>query len=73
MPGNATSRSATPTYMGAILSDEKARAKGMGEFGQILFPNTKDRGTHVNVSGAVPAKHAPNKENALNGRIPRLR
>jgi iron(III) transport system substrate-binding protein len=31
----------------------------------MLFPNTGDRGTHVNVSGAVVAKYAPQKENAV--------
>jgi iron(III) transport system substrate-binding protein len=31
----------------------------------MLFPNTNDRGTHVNISGAVVAKYAPHKENAL--------
>jgi iron(III) transport system substrate-binding protein len=31
----------------------------------ILFPNTGDRGTHVNISGAVVAKYGPHKENAL--------
>jgi len=31
----------------------------------VIFPNQKDRGTHVNVSGAGVLKHAPNKENAI--------
>jgi iron(III) transport system substrate-binding protein len=31
----------------------------------MLFPNSVDRGTHVNVSGAVVAKYAPHKENAV--------
>jgi ABC-type Fe3+ transport system substrate-binding protein len=31
----------------------------------ILFPNANDRGTHVNISGAVLAKNAPHKDNAL--------
>ena len=30
-----------------------------------MFPNQADRGTHVNVSGAVLAQNAPNKDNAL--------
>ena len=29
------------------------------------FANDKSRGTHVNISGASVAKHAPNKENAV--------
>jgi iron(III) transport system substrate-binding protein len=32
---------------------------------KVLFPNAGDRGTHVNISGVVLAKHAPNKENAI--------
>ncbi len=32
---------------------------------KILFPNSGDRGTHVNISGAVLAKHAPNKPNGV--------
>ena len=53
-------------YMGAMLSDEKEpEQKEWANSVNILFPNTSDRGTHVNVSGAVLAKHAPHKENAL--------
>lgn len=32
---------------------------------KVFFPNQNDRGTHVNVSGAGVAAHAPNKENAI--------
>ncbi len=31
----------------------------------VIFPNQKNRGTHVNVSGAGLLKNAPNKENAI--------
>ncbi len=31
----------------------------------VIFPNQKDRGTHVNISGAGLLKNAPNKENAI--------
>lgn len=31
----------------------------------VIFPNQGDRGTHVNISGAGVAKHAPNKANAI--------
>ena len=31
----------------------------------IFFPNQKNRGTHINISGAGIAKYAPNKENAI--------
>jgi len=32
---------------------------------KVLFPNSQDRGTHVNLSGMALAKHAPNKEAAI--------
>ena len=53
-------------YMGAMLRDEKhPEQKEWANSVNMLFPNTSDRGTHVNVSGAVLAKNAPNKENAI--------
>jgi iron(III) transport system substrate-binding protein len=30
-----------------------------------VFPNQRDRGTHVNVSGVAVTKNAPNKANAV--------
>jgi iron(III) transport system substrate-binding protein len=53
-------------YMGAMLTDEKnPDQKAWANSVNILFPNTGDRGTHVNVSGAVLAKNAPHKDNAI--------
>ncbi|MEM7398272.1 MAG: Fe(3+) ABC transporter substrate-binding protein [Pseudomonadota bacterium] len=53
-------------YMGKMLTDEKhPEQKEWAESVKMLFPNTNDRGTHMNVSGAVLAKNAPNKENGL--------
>ena len=31
----------------------------------IVFPNQKDRGAHVNISGAAVTKHAKNRKNAI--------
>jgi len=31
----------------------------------LVFPNQRDRGTHMFVSGAVVTKHAPNRDNAV--------
>jgi iron(III) transport system substrate-binding protein len=31
----------------------------------VILPTFKDGGTHVNLSGVVLAKHAPNKVNAM--------
>lgn len=53
-------------YMGSMLTDEKhPEQKEWANSVKILFPDTADRGTHVNISGAVVAKFAPNKKNAF--------
>ncbi len=53
-------------YMGAMLQNEKEpEQKQWANSVNILFPNSDGRGTHVNISGAVLAKNAPHKENAL--------
>lgn len=53
-------------YMGAMLTDkENPEQKEWANSVKILFPNTNDRGTHINISGAVVAKYAPHKENAI--------
>ncbi|MBC2858110.1 MULTISPECIES: Fe(3+) ABC transporter substrate-binding protein [Stappia] len=53
-------------YMGAMLNNEKEpEQKDWANSVKILFPNTGDRGTHVNISGVVMAKHAPNPEAAV--------
>jgi iron(III) transport system substrate-binding protein len=41
--------------------DERAAAEKVG----VIFPNQKNRGTHVNVSGAGVLKHAPHKQAAI--------
>lgn len=46
-------------YLGRLLKEDS-------NYGVSLFwPNQKDRGAHVNVSGAGLTKHAPNKEGAV--------
>jgi len=53
-------------YMGAMLNDKKEpEQKAWAESVNILFPNSADRGTHINVSGAVLAKYTPHKDNAV--------
>ncbi len=53
-------------YMGKMLTNEKEpEQKDWANAAKILFPNAKGRGTHVNVSGAILAKNAPNKDAAL--------
>jgi iron(III) transport system substrate-binding protein len=54
-------------YMGKMLTDEKhPEQKEWANSVKMLFPSSNDRGTHMNVSGAVLAKNAPNKDNGLN-------
>lgn len=49
-------------YFGKMLKDEKQRVWADAVY--INFPNQKNRGTHVNVSGVAMAKYAPNAKNA---------
>ncbi|WP_019613196.1 Fe(3+) ABC transporter substrate-binding protein [Psychromonas ossibalaenae] len=50
-------------YLGKMLADPKQVS--WAEAVDINFPNQKTTGSHVNVSGVVLAKYAPNKENAV--------
>ena len=53
-------------YVGLMITNEKEpEQKEWASAIKVLFPNTKDRGTHVNISGMALAKNAPTKENAL--------
>jgi iron(III) transport system substrate-binding protein len=53
-------------YMGVMLTnEEEPEQKEWANSVDILFPNTEERGTHVNLSGAVVIKDAPHKENAV--------
>lgn len=53
-------------YMGRMQTNEKdPEQKDWAAAVRILFPNADDRGTHVNLSGMVLAKHAPNTDNAV--------
>lgn len=53
-------------YMGAMLQNEKEpEQKEWANSAKILFPTFEDGTTHVNISGMVLAKHAPNKAEAM--------
>lgn len=53
-------------YVGLMQTNEKEpEQKEWAGSIKVLFPNTDDRGTHVNISGMALAKNAPNKDNAL--------
>lgn len=49
-------------YLGKMLQDPKQVVWANAV--NLNFPNQEDRGSHINVSGAVIAKHAPNKKAA---------
>jgi len=46
-------------YFGKMLQDKEQKA--WADAVELNFPNQNDRGAHLNVSGAVMAKYAPNK------------
>ena len=46
-----------------MLNDDKQKVWADAVY--INFPNQKNRGAHVNISGMAMAKYAPNKANAL--------
>lgn len=52
-------------YIGKLLNSKNAEEVKAGKGVGVFFPNQKDRGTHVNISGAGVTKYAPNKENAI--------
>lgn len=54
-------------YVGLMRTNEKdPNEKDWGNAINVLFPTFEETGgTHVNISGAALAKHAPNKDNAV--------
>lgn len=53
-------------YMGKMeTNDKEPEQKEWAKSVRILFPNSEDRGSHVNLAGVVLAKHAPNKDNGV--------
>jgi iron(III) transport system substrate-binding protein len=53
------------TYYWALMNDQETDKKAWADATKVILPTFKDGGTHVNLSGAVLAKHAPHKDNAL--------
>jgi len=52
------------TYYWALMTKNPAQ-KPWADATKVILPTFKDGGTHVNLSGVVLAKHAPNKANAM--------
>lgn len=53
------------TYYMAAMQTGNAEQQGWAAAVNIIFPNAEGRGTHVNISGAVLGKNAPNKANGI--------
>jgi len=53
------------TYYWALMNDVDADKKAWADATRVVLPTFKDGGTHVNISGVVLAKNAPNKANAI--------
>jgi iron(III) transport system substrate-binding protein len=51
-------------YIGLMANGSPEQRK-WAEAVRVILPTFRDGGTHINVSGAVVAKHAPNRENAV--------
>lgn len=52
-------------YLAKMLNSDNEAERKAAEGVKIFFPNSNDRGSHVNISGAGVTKHAPNKANAI--------
>ena len=53
------------TYYWALMNDKEAERKPWADATKVILPTFQGGGTHVNLSGVVLAKHAPNKANAI--------
>jgi iron(III) transport system substrate-binding protein len=53
------------TYYWALMSAKEADRKAWADATRVVLPTFKDGGTHMNISGFVIAKHAPNRDNAV--------
>jgi len=55
------------TYYMALMAsnDKQPEQQEWAKSVKVLFPNATGTGTHVNISGVVLAKKAPNKDNAI--------
>jgi iron(III) transport system substrate-binding protein len=53
------------TYYVALMLNREADRKGWADAVRVVMPSFRNGGTHVNISGVVVAKHAPNKAEAV--------
>jgi iron(III) transport system substrate-binding protein len=53
------------TYYWALMNDRETDKKAWADATKVILPTFQGGGTHVNISGVVLARHAPNKSNAV--------
>jgi iron(III) transport system substrate-binding protein len=53
------------TYYWALMHDKEADKKPWADATRVILPTFEGGGTHVNLSGVLLTKHAPNKANAV--------
>jgi iron(III) transport system substrate-binding protein len=53
------------TYYWALMNDKETDKKPWAEATRVILPTFEGGGTHVNLSGVLLAKHAPNKANGV--------
>jgi iron(III) transport system substrate-binding protein len=53
------------TYYWALMNNNEPDKKAWADATKVILPTFQGGGTHVNISGVVLAKNAPNKANAL--------
>jgi iron(III) transport system substrate-binding protein len=52
-------------YYVRLMKSQKPEERAVADKIGVIFPNQGDRGTHVNISGAGVARHAPNRDAAV--------
>lgn len=52
-------------YVGKLLNSKKENEVAVGKKMGVFFPNQKQQGTHINISGAGITKYSKNRENAI--------
>ncbi len=53
------------TYYWALMAQRESDRRSWADATRVVLPTFKDGGTHMNLSGFIIAKHAPNRENAV--------
>jgi iron(III) transport system substrate-binding protein len=53
------------TYYWALMTEKETDRKPWADATRVILPTFEGGGTHVNLSGVVLAKNAPNKDNAM--------